>query len=316
MVNINVKMADGQTKEIELLRILAINNKEFYLYTYNETTSKGLIKVYASLSEKDGVLTNLVTVSDEDWTLIKGAMNQIITNGSVSSISTVQNNGITVTGNRVIALTNEQKNAIDDKTLTLDTSVSSNNINGISDLGTLDTDAPASLNALNSNNTINNFIDETVNQPINTPVIPNIPNVDNISSNIEDNLDAPTIPKPDNIVSNPFVSSPSSDNFSSPFQPDLNVSSSPTPVITPTESVKEQTAPVEPVNNTDVQSPFINTDVVNNVQEPVVNIQNPETVVDSVKSDEEIDKLIEIAKNNLESSKMIYDSLVNYKNNK
>ena len=324
-------MADGQTKEIELLRILSINNKEFYIYTYNETTSNGLVKVYASLNEKNNDETNLVSVSDEDWTSIKGAMNQIITNGEVTSIKTAPNSGITIKGNRVIALTNEQKNAIEDKDLIVSTPVVNNNLSGISDIGTLDTDAPVSLNALNNNTPINNFIDETANTPnsltpdnnLNTPNIPSVDNFNSVENTSTPNI--PNIPSVDSSVPNPFESVPNTNNdFNSPFTTDINNPNMPvvdTP--SPTNQVESVVEPVvqEPVNNVDAQFPFLAPNVNNNnnnIDEPVVNITNTEPTVNNVNvnSDDELDKLIEIAKNNLESSKMIYDSLVNYKNNK
>ncbi len=91
---------------------------------------------------------------------------------------------ISLVGSRVIAVTLEQKNLIVDNNLnTLDSQ--KEDLSGISELGTLDTNAPASLSILNDNNSFtSNFIDETVNnqsQNINnesvlsTPKIPDIP---------------------------------------------------------------------------------------------------------------------------------------------
>ena len=85
MANINVKLADGTEKQAELLRKVTLNNKEYALYTLNETTNNGLIKIYASeIINNNNIITYNNIATDEEWNQIKDEMRKIISGEGVN----------------------------------------------------------------------------------------------------------------------------------------------------------------------------------------------------------------------------------------
>ncbi len=84
MANINIKLMDGSQKQAELLRTVTLNNKEYAIYTFNETTSTGLIKIYSSEIIKNNNEITYQNVTDEEWNQIKEVMRKIISGEKVN----------------------------------------------------------------------------------------------------------------------------------------------------------------------------------------------------------------------------------------
>lgn len=71
---------NGKESEAEVLTIFTLkgNNKQYMLYTLNETDENSMVKIYASrLLEKDGVYSFETIEDDNEWTQVKDAMKQI-----------------------------------------------------------------------------------------------------------------------------------------------------------------------------------------------------------------------------------------------
>lgn len=296
MANIDAKFSNGNLSNIELIRIILINNKEFVLYTMNEATTNGLIKVYASLKIKNNDQIEFNNVDDNDWTLIKDAMRKLLANEPVNFNSTMEDIPVVINGNRIIAVTPSQKESIIDKNLIINKI--DNTLSGISDIGTLDTEAPVSLNALNNEPVVNNFVDNTA--PSNTNMF-----VDNNLNNQEVN-----IPSVNNQV-----------NSQESFSPFANIEPNPGSINDifnqGNSNIQQNAEPVInsiPESNQSVVEPVVNEPITN-----TTNFNDNQPVIDSpmssnISNNDDLDKLIKIAKNNLESAKIIYDNLVNYKN--
>lgn len=296
MANIDAKFSNGNLSNIELIRIILINNKEFVLYTMNEATTNGLIKVYASLKIKNNDQIEFNNVDDNDWTLIKDAMRKLLANEPVNFNSTMEDIPVVINGNRIIAVTPSQKESIIDKNLIINKI--DNTLSGISDIGTLDTEAPVSLNALNNEPVVNNFVDNTA--PSNTNMF-----VDNNLNNQEVNIPSVNNQANSQESFSPFANiEPNPGSINDIFnQGNSNIQQNAEPVINPI-----------PESNQSVVEPVVNEPITN-----TTNFNDNQPVIDSpmssnISNNDDLDKLIKIAKNNLESAKIIYDNLVNYKN--
>ena len=72
---------DGSVEEVEALLTFEFTdtNKEYVVYTKNETDENGNVTIYvASLTRKEGDMPSLGGVeSDEEWTRIKGVLKEL-----------------------------------------------------------------------------------------------------------------------------------------------------------------------------------------------------------------------------------------------
>lgn len=198
---------------------------------------------------------------------------------------------ISINGSRVIAITLDQKEHLADKNLSVSAPNQSPNMEGISEIGTLDTDAPASLNGLQGNQspTFSSFIDET---PKTEPVINN----PSVTPSAENNLETTSTMSPkveDPIINNPSVIPPAENTISAvpnlPPKVDDNPAANQTPIIpdvnTPTNNISPfaaETAPQPTLNN-----------------EPIINVTNNsgQNATPSSSTLDEIDRQIKIITN-------------------
>ena len=70
----------GNEKQADVLSAFKINkyNKEYILYTLNETDENEMVKIYASeLIQKDNMYTLGPIESDEEWAAVKDVMKDI-----------------------------------------------------------------------------------------------------------------------------------------------------------------------------------------------------------------------------------------------
>lgn len=172
---------------------------------------------------------------------------------------------ISINGSKVIAITLEQKERLVDKNLNISAPTQSQNMEGISEIGTLDTDAPASLGGLQGNQppAFSTFIDETPKtEPANNP---------SVTPSAENNLGTTSTmpPKVDDgsIINNPSVAPSAEDNLGAastmPPKVDDNPTANQPPIIpdvntsTNNSTFVAETPPQPALNN-----------------EPIINVTN------------------------------------------
>ncbi len=80
----SIVLEDGSIDEVEFLLSFKFtdNNKEYMIYTKNETDDNGNITIYvASVEKKDGSDPKLGSVeSEEEWTRIKNVLKELSKN--------------------------------------------------------------------------------------------------------------------------------------------------------------------------------------------------------------------------------------------
>lgn len=103
-MNVNIVLSNGMNENVDLICYFTGNNGKNYLfYTKNETVQDGLIKMY--------VASETGSVSDDEWTLLKKDMQQIIMGTSTVKFLNYTN-PVKVGEARAIALNNTNINAI------------------------------------------------------------------------------------------------------------------------------------------------------------------------------------------------------------
>ncbi len=103
-MNVNIVLSNGMNENVDLICYFTGNNGKNYLfYTKNETVQDGLIKMY--------VASETGSVSDDEWTLLKKDMQQIIMGTSTVKFLNYSN-PIRIGETRAIALNNTNINAI------------------------------------------------------------------------------------------------------------------------------------------------------------------------------------------------------------
>lgn len=103
-MNVNIVLSNGMNENVDLICYFTGNNGKNYLfYTKNETVQDGLIKMY--------VASETGNVSDDEWTLLKKDMQQIIMGTSTVKFLNYSN-PIRIGETRAIALNNTNINAI------------------------------------------------------------------------------------------------------------------------------------------------------------------------------------------------------------
>ena len=103
-MNVNIVLSNGMNENVDLICYFTGNNGKNYLfYTKNETVQDGLIKMY--------VASETGNVSDDEWTLLKKDMQQIIMGTSTVKFLNYSN-PISIGETRAIALNNTNINAI------------------------------------------------------------------------------------------------------------------------------------------------------------------------------------------------------------
>ena len=73
-------LPDGSKEEVEVLLAFKFNdnNKEYVVYTKNETDENGHVTIYVSNVTREGNIAKLVTVSDDnEWTRIKNVLREL-----------------------------------------------------------------------------------------------------------------------------------------------------------------------------------------------------------------------------------------------
>lgn len=73
-------LPDGTKEEVEVLLAFKFNdnNKEYVVYTKNETDENGNVTIYVSNVTREGNIAKLVTVSDDnEWTRIKNVLREL-----------------------------------------------------------------------------------------------------------------------------------------------------------------------------------------------------------------------------------------------
>lgn len=77
--NIELKRVNGEVIKAELISYFEYvpNNKRYVFYTLNEKVENDLVKMYVSEVSNGNALSD--TMSDEEWTNIKGIMKSILT---------------------------------------------------------------------------------------------------------------------------------------------------------------------------------------------------------------------------------------------
>ena len=75
-----IKVIDenGEEKEAEIVLAFKHNDKNFVIYTFNETDSKGMIILYSSLLTKQDGKNIFDKIDKEDWDMVKKYMNKIV----------------------------------------------------------------------------------------------------------------------------------------------------------------------------------------------------------------------------------------------
>lgn len=69
---------NGEKTQAELLLSFLYNEKEFVIYTFNETDSNGMIVVYSSMVVESENGKKFEKILPEDWNEIKKIMNTIV----------------------------------------------------------------------------------------------------------------------------------------------------------------------------------------------------------------------------------------------
>ena len=75
-----VTLPDGNKEEVEVLLAFKFNdnNKEYVVYTKNETDENGNVTIYISNVAREGNVAKLETVSDDnEWTRIKNVLREL-----------------------------------------------------------------------------------------------------------------------------------------------------------------------------------------------------------------------------------------------
>ena len=73
---------NGLEREAEVILCFEKDNKNFIIYTFNETDSKGMIILYSSMIRKENDKNIFEKISTEDWTMVKNVMNQVVKEGN------------------------------------------------------------------------------------------------------------------------------------------------------------------------------------------------------------------------------------------
>lgn len=103
-MNVNIVLSNGMNENVDLICYFTGNNGKNYLfYTKNETVQDGLIKMY--------VASETGSVSDDEWTLLKKDMQQIIMGTSTVKFLNYTN-PVRIGETRAIALNNTNINVI------------------------------------------------------------------------------------------------------------------------------------------------------------------------------------------------------------
>ena len=72
----------GIEREAEVILCFEKDNKNFIIYTFNETDSKGMTILYSSMIKNENGKNIFEKISSEDWTMVKNVMNQVVKEGN------------------------------------------------------------------------------------------------------------------------------------------------------------------------------------------------------------------------------------------
>lgn len=78
---IKVTDQNGVEKEAEVILCFEKDNKNFIIYTFNETDEKGMIILYSSMIRVENGENVFDKITPEDWTMVKSVMNSIVKEG-------------------------------------------------------------------------------------------------------------------------------------------------------------------------------------------------------------------------------------------
>ena len=72
---------NGVEKEAEVILCFEKDNKNFIIYTFNETDEKGMTILYSSMVKVEDGVNVFEKITPEDWTMVKRVMNSIVKEG-------------------------------------------------------------------------------------------------------------------------------------------------------------------------------------------------------------------------------------------
>lgn len=75
-----IKVIDekGIEKEAEVVLCFEKDNKNFIIYTFNETDDNGMIILYSSMVRSENGENIFEKINADDWTMVKEVMNKIV----------------------------------------------------------------------------------------------------------------------------------------------------------------------------------------------------------------------------------------------
>ena len=75
---IKVTDENGDEREAEVVLCFEDNGRNFIIYTFNETDSKGMIILYSSMVRKEAGKNIFEKIDKNDWDMVKKLMNKIV----------------------------------------------------------------------------------------------------------------------------------------------------------------------------------------------------------------------------------------------
>lgn len=72
---------NGVEREAEVILCFEKDNKNFIIYTFNETDESGMIILYSSMIRVENGVNVFEKITPEDWTMVKNVMNSIVKEG-------------------------------------------------------------------------------------------------------------------------------------------------------------------------------------------------------------------------------------------
>lgn len=70
---------DGVKKEAEVVLCFEINNKQYIIYTFNETDENNMVALYSSEMVQNNEKTELCGIkTEEEWAMVKDVMKEIV----------------------------------------------------------------------------------------------------------------------------------------------------------------------------------------------------------------------------------------------
>lgn len=72
---------NGVEREAEVILCFEKDNKNFIIYTFNETDENGMVILYSSMVKVENGVNVFEKITPEDWTMVKNVMNSIVKEG-------------------------------------------------------------------------------------------------------------------------------------------------------------------------------------------------------------------------------------------